>query len=126
MSIEDNIAASQSARVILDLAMEEAMNHQGPAALHYWLSLLKSVARIVPESHHPWRTLPSGVVPMDKAERQAFEDSAVMFGKHAGERVGDVPLEYLEWLDSQYDFRQQLKRYLATDLLQRQMAVDED
>jgi hypothetical protein len=125
MSIEENIAASHSVHVIMEIATEEAANHVGPAALHFWLPLLKKIAAIVPEQLHPWRNIPAGVVPMDGPERRLFGASKVAFGRYTGERVDDVPLEYLEWLDSQYDFRHQLKRYLATEHLQRQMVVDD-
>jgi len=58
--------------------------------------------------------------PMTETEVAAFGNHAMEFGKHAGEQVKAVPLDYLLWLEEQPDFRRNLRRYLRSDTLQRQ------
>ena len=58
--------------------------------------------------------------PMTDNEIAAFENQAMDFGKHAGEQVKSVPLDYLLWLEEQPDFRRQLRRYLRNAKLQRE------
>lgn len=44
------------------------------------------------------QTLPRSVEPMADQEALSFENEVMEFGKHKGELVGNVPLDYLEWL----------------------------
>ena len=106
--------------------MEEALNHQGEAALRFYVTLLQSLSKIVPEEHIPRQIVQAPVVPMFPSECAHFEIAHIPFGQYAGEVIGSVPLPYLEWLDSQPDFRSLLRRYLASKQVQRQMVVDED
>ena len=126
MGIPENVAASNAARVVMDLLLDEAINHKGDAAVRYYVTLLKWLLKMVPEEHVPKQNVQAPVVPMTADECSDFEMDRMEFGKHGGDFIGEVPLEYLEWLDSQHDFRQQLRRYLASKQVQRQMVVADD
>lgn len=41
---------------------------------------------------------PTALLTMTPEQATAFENERITFGKHAGERYGDIPREYLEWL----------------------------
>ena len=53
----------------------------------------------------------------DEARRWA-EKEKLVFGKYAGQRMCDVPADYLEWLVSQPDFRSSLERYMRSSYYQ--------
>ena len=42
------------------------------------------------------------------------------FGKHKGEELSSVPIDYLEWLLTLHDLREPLKRSVSEELQQRQ------
>lgn len=42
--------------------------------------------------------------------------SFMEFGKYTNELIGNVPIDYLVWLDSQPDFRRMLNQYLRSDV----------
>ena len=48
---------------------------------------------------------------MSDKEANQFRKSLMPFGKHAGEKIEDVPLSYLAWIDEDR-FRNDLHRYL--------------
>jgi len=111
MTIEANIAARKAAHTIHDLARDEAFNHQGQAAVHFWESLNGLVADVLPVT--PAKTAP--IPAMTDAEARQFGQTTMPFGKHSGQRVDEVPIDYLEWLDEQPDFRRDLNRYLRSE-----------
>ena len=47
--------------------------------------------------------IPKGetLLTMTPEQVRQFETETITFGKHAGQRYGDVPREYLEWLADQ-------------------------
>lgn len=50
----------------------------------------------------------------DEMPVEALKDSDLIhFGKHQGEKLGDVPAQYLLWLDEQPDFRADHPRLAA-------------
>jgi hypothetical protein len=53
------------------------------------------------------------VEPMTEQQAKAYGLSALDFGKHAGEELRDVPVDYLEWLaDASRDLWRNLHGYL--------------
>ena len=58
---------------------------------------------------------------MSDAEARQFESFEIQFGKHKGRQVHEIPLDYLLWLDEQPDFRIQLRKYLGSDRVQKQL-----
>lgn len=55
---------------------------------------------------------------MDTKQAKAFERTAVTFGKYSGQHVGDVPLDYWDYiLDDK--FRADLRRYTRSNHAQR-------
>ena len=73
------------------------------------------------------------MVSIPQRKRMTFEEASLVelpFGKHAGARLGDVPLRYLDWLVGEPLTRfpmikEALEVYLADDAIER-MVRDED
>lgn len=63
--------------------------------------------------------------PMSYDSSLAFERQVMPFGKHAGESIKDVPMDYLLWLECEPDFRRELRRYLRSDRIQREQGSEE-
>ena len=61
------------------------------------------------------------IKPMTRQESQKFDKETMPFGKHKGQRIADVPLDYLLWLDDQPDFRRSLWRYLGSERIQAEI-----
>ena len=64
---------------------------------------------------------------MGDLDARTFELEQMVFGKYADLPMGQVPIDYLDWLDEQDDFRRRLNRYLRSDRCQdarRQTALD--
>ena len=121
MSITDNVEASNTADEVHRLASSEALRFTGDAALRFWRRLLENVCAVIPPQYHPTRVDRSDVVPMTREELREWEIKKMPFGKHEGTQVKNVPLDYLIWLDEQPDFRRELKRYLKSDRIQREI-----
>lgn len=69
---------------------------------------------------------PAKDAPMSYEEAREWERrTKIEFGQHSGSLVKDVPLDYLLWLDGD-KFRGELKRYLASPLIQGQQQERED
>lgn len=126
MSIEDNVAAHKAADDVWTLSMSEAAAFRGEAALRFWERLARKVFETLPEERRPRQIIKADIVPMMPEEVQAFERREMEFGQYIGTDVGNVPLDYLVWLDCQSDFRRELRRYLASDQIQRTMEDGRD
>jgi len=103
VSIAENIAASKAVGEFLDFIGEQSPR--------FWWVLAEAAAakcdRIVIERQA------ATAEQMTESEIRAFERLQVPFGKHAGERVMDVPPGY--WLAiTEGNFNPQLSRYLRT------------
>ena len=118
MTIEKNKAAREAASVIHSLMMDEASNHTGTAALAFYRGILKDLRAVVPEELWPACTIERDP-PMTDDEARAFERKTIGFGKYSDSLIGDIPIEYLVWLDEQPDFRRQLNAYLRSKLGQQ-------
>lgn len=118
MGVEDNIQAKQAADAVHSLAMDEAMLFHGESVIRYWQRLYDHIVAVLPESLQPKRVVESQVVPMTDAESRAFGNLKMGFGKHSGERLDEVPYEYLLWLDEQNNFAYELRRYMASRRVQ--------
>ena len=58
--------------------------------------------------------------PMSDAGSIVFERQLMLFGKHVGKRIKDMPMDYLLWLECEPDFRRKLRRYLHSERIQRE------
>jgi len=117
-TIRENVAAREAADELHRLALQEATGHRGRAVVEFWRRVLRNVLSIVPEELHP-RPAVEAEPPMDKAEARRFEREPFPFGQYRGPACGEIPFYFLCWLDTQTDFRRNLRRYLRSDRGQR-------
>ena len=110
MSIEDNIKARQAADDAMSLLIDESKANGGR---RFWNHLVTSMREMLGED-----VFPDVEVVRDKAmsdlEARAFELEEMAFGKHVGLPMGQVPIDYMDWLDEQDDFRRRLNGYLRS------------
>jgi hypothetical protein len=100
--------------ILIELFREE-LAVQGGIQLHVACNSLRRVLdEFDPPANAPL-TLPT-MQPMTKHERACFEAETMIYGKHFGEKMGDIPRDYLEWLaDAKHREWRQLRRYLMTN-----------
>lgn len=123
MTIAQNIDAKNAADEVHRLASGEALQFKDGAALRFWSRLLENVCAVLPPDYHPTKVVKSPYPPMSRQEAHDWGQNTQMpFGKHMGDRVDSVPLEYLLWLDEQPDFRRQLHQYLASPRVQEEIS----
>jgi len=118
----ERIRSRKTAEAMFDLLAEEAETFDTPEARRRFWSLL--AYRIAEHTgtidDSPTKTeLPRRYRPMDEATAKRFEKQTMTFGKYTGEPISEVPLNYLEYLDSD-EFRWDLHRYLQSDRVQRE------
>jgi uncharacterized protein (DUF3820 family) len=122
-TIQDRINARQEAEQVLDLmssTAEQIMQEHGRSAAEaYWTAIRRYFLDIYERDRKAKATRLS-VDPMTNAESREFGDERMPFGKHSGQRIDEVPREYLDWLDGQPDFRRELARYLRSDRIMRE------
>ena len=109
MSIEQNIKCRLEAVEIVEIMKESGFD------VEQLLAYITQELQIKP------KVIMCHDKPMGVAELSAFEHMQMEFGKYIGQQIKDVPLNYLLWLDGEFDFRRALKRYLASDEIQRQI-----
>lgn len=124
MNIEANIDAAKSAKIISELAVDEGAQFVGNSAKWFWKRLLDYVTEKIPEQYRLYRSFHIPITCMSDLEVTAFEDDLMPFGKHKDNFIREVPIDYLIWLSEEPDFRRQLKRYLASDKIQREIKND--
>ena len=103
-----NTEAGKAASALMELILEEAENH--PNSLRRFYDVIFNG---IPSEYKPKPVVVSSEA-MDKTEARAFDNEIMEFGKYKGTRMGEIPLDYLLWLEEQPDFRKQLNRYLRS------------
>jgi hypothetical protein len=126
MVIENNIAASRAANEITDLILADAELYAGRAKDRFVSVIANRLIESLPEHMRPQRVVESSVRPMEYQEVLAFGKTSMPFGKHAGRCVDAVGLDYLTWLNDQYDFRLDLRRYMAAPCIQSEISLREE
>lgn len=117
--ILDNKHARGSAQEIAVIAREEEDGIQPSARGRYWDVLFEELKKHFPQ--HKLRKDGPEVAPFSDAGAEAFGRQEMPFGKHKGERIDDVPMDYLEWFASQTDsFKRDLNRYLLSKRVSRE------
>jgi uncharacterized protein (DUF3820 family) len=108
------VKARNEASVVFGLAAGEAEQIVDDGArVAFWRALLGAICDVLPSEEQPTRVVEKGsMAAMTNEEAKAFEAELMPFGKWANKLVCEVPLDYLDWLDGQRDFRKQLNRYL--------------
>lgn len=120
-SIDRNVACTIALRDLIDVA--ESMCHDGgydPAK--FWTGLHVMAADRGGLTDTTYRPQKNELTPMTDAEARGFGKQRMTFGKHAGKRVDDVEMQYLEWLaDSDgTKFSLNLLRYLKSERIRRE------
>lgn len=126
MTIEQNILARKEANEILSLAIDCAGDFSCPAAVLFWAQIMAYVQSVLSERLLPVRTVEKPNRPMTPDEMEDFNRSEMPWGRHQGMSISLIPLSYLFWIDDQYDFRRDLRRYLASDSIQREQGDVDD
>ena len=108
IKLMQNTEARKAAMELMDLVMEEAENHSNSLKLFY-----EVVMDRIPSEYKPDPVIVSSKA-MDETEARAFDKEIMEFGKHKGASMGEIPLDYLLWLEEQPNFRKQLNRYLRS------------
>jgi len=98
--------ARNEAATIGELIEEAASHTESVAVDAFWDELRK----FLPIKAIP--TLP-GLTAMSDSESREFGSRLMEFGKFAGTRINETPLEYLEWL-ADLPLAREFRRYLAS------------
>lgn len=125
MTIEDKIYAAKAATDVYDLAKYEVATYQLETALHFWLTLFNFIRHHLLESALPKIVVSANVVPMSDEEVKAFEKTRCPFQKWKHMLVSAIELSDLIWLNECDDFRQDLRRYIASEKIQREIINDD-
>lgn len=129
MPSNEEITARVEARTMADechqLAIEESIRFPDDVALAFWQRMLANVLERLPRNTHPIRIVERGpLAAMTDEEAKAFGSEVVPFGKWASWRVDSCPMDWLDWLDAQPDFRRQVNRYLRSERVQREQRTE--
>ena len=109
--IKANIVARDEARNAVELLEEEAQRHAEP--IRFWGELIKLIREHLPGLIPDVEVMQDR--PMGDEEAEAFERESMKFGKHQDTQIGEVPIDYLVWMEEQDDFRRELNRYLRSE-----------
>jgi len=113
MTIESNIAAREAADSATgDLETWAALAPEDSDL--FWPRVLKNVLAAMPAELRPKPEV-APVRPMTPEQARDFEKCPMPFGQHEYKPIGEVPIDYLVWLDSQEDFRKLLSQYLLSE-----------
>lgn len=119
---EANIKARETAELMMELAADAAADVPGQSVERFWETLSRMAADRLPR-----RTANShaaGPTKLCDHAAAVFGRSLVpaRFRKYAGRRVDEVPLDYWVYLTEHADeFLTTVRRYLASDRVQREM-----
>ena len=114
-------AARDQARVAAGLVVEEAGRIHAEAQAAFWDELKRILPLPIPPA-----PAPQPLAPFTDHQAKAFGRSKMPFGKHAGEPVDEVPLDYLEKLCDPQPFIKSLKRYCASTRIALKRGNDEE
>jgi uncharacterized protein (DUF3820 family) len=110
--VNDTIARIETAKKAREdaVAMFELIGEQ-PA--RFWEVLAELVA-----SKLPAPAVDPANEPMEYAEAAKFERDEMPYGKYQGERIGEVPPDYLTWFSDGDEFKRRLNRYVRSQMFQ--------
>lgn len=122
MSLASNVKGKKLAHEVLALALDTVAGEPADVASRFWEVMAAESQKRLPADRP--KANPGG--PMSDQEAKRFEQQTMRFGQHGGKQIGDVPLSYLVWLDEEgRRFHADLHRYLASELIQRQIEEHE-
>ena len=105
------------------LVCEELTNCQDMTGRQIMASrVLRAIRAAGLDNHEPRKPMPTQPEPMTDEQVAFFEHhKTVPYGKYAGQRVGDVPLDYLVWLvEDTDDFKEAVRMYLENKRIARE------
>jgi hypothetical protein len=102
MPIKDNIKARKAAQELMDMGITLAKENDLPPehVRIYWQHIVDSSLKLIGEKQKPPNEnskKPNRV----KSSKRLQDDDLMFFGKHKGEKLIDVPEDYLKWLANQ-------------------------
>ena len=111
-SLSDNVQARKDAAEIIEFI--------GDKSVKFWTVLGAMVHDKIPKvpdavERHP---------PMTEQEAIQFEAEDIPFGKHKGNAVGEVPVDYILWLTEGNEFDKDLRRYVRSKRFQMRQEDD--
>jgi uncharacterized protein (DUF3820 family) len=107
--IKCKVAARELAAIYIEMMNNEVSKQTDACVVAaFWDEIRKAVPKKqwVPEPLPP-------IKPMSDADAKVFGNHIIGWGKWAGTRIDDIPLEYLEWVAEQ-TFQGSLREYLAS------------
>ena len=119
MSLQENVACTCAAREFIELGEDIACSYDGR---RFWLAVAAMAndrAGLV-EEHRDLPLVPDPLAAMTDAEAKAFGREIMSFGKHKGDKLRDIPLEYLAWLADQARFHIDVMRYFRSGDVRRE------
>lgn len=124
--VKERAAGRQLARTFMDLLKEEVSKIQYEEAVKaFW----EELSEIMLNEHGPIQAPPP---PKPKSTGMSdrvvklFKKELMPFGKFEGEKIEDVPLQYLDWLVGEDDdaLNGRLKRYLKNEKIAEQLKAE--
>ncbi len=108
-------AARETAHTAVELVLSEAAALPPEARAVYW----EEVRKLLPVATvHVGR--PRGIEPFSDARAKAWGRTRIPFGQYEDTPVDELPLDYLEFLAEPSAFIRDLRRYLASRLVQQE------
>lgn len=109
-TIKRRVSARDQARLVSGLVVEDAGRIHADAQGAFW----EELRRLLPRAFAPPVVKPAGGEPFNDDQARVFGNTKMPWGKYAGTRVDEVPLDYLEKLCDPQPFVKSLKRYVAS------------
>ena len=127
MGIEANIKARRLAddalTLIIELLAESRDNRGGDFGRRFWRAIAEAATKQAGDSPAASGQDAAAQPAMTDEESRRFGQTPMRFGKHAGDRIDDVPIDYLIWL-AEYqrnNFKDDLRRYVQSRRVQAEL-----
>jgi len=132
MGVKENVAARKTAEGCYDLlteyVLEQKLNPKATgAAWGHLARMINEIAKVQPPANDHCPSCIERLRPLPDDEAKDFEQDTMPFGKHAGDKIKDVPLSYLDYLVRQWEedeFRNRLPRYLRSTMISSEVGDD--
>lgn len=116
--IKERINGRKRAEELFALLAEDASSLSECGRAAFWESVSSQLIDVLPVSSQPEAN--SDQPMSDKSAAIYGRETVFPFGKYAGQRVDEVPIDYLAMLVDDNDFKKQLRRYLRSERIQRE------
>jgi hypothetical protein len=120
--ITERQKARELARECAELCVDSALEVIPEARAMFWQELLKIIPAAPAPVAPPSR---AAIEPFSDHQARCFGASKMPFGKHQGQRIDEVPIDYLAMLAEGNEWTQSLRRYLASERIQSEQPPTE-